>query len=112
LELKREILFEIVGDLFRKYRVIWAKPALKQFFDDLYFKRDIFNEEQKRGVEDYKANLQNLRNTDTMRGSKKDFLDSKIMSNPLNSAREVRDGRSTTFSTDGINKWANKQLGV
>ncbi len=36
---KKEILYEITRDLYKKYKVIWAKPTIKQFFDDIFYKR-------------------------------------------------------------------------
>lgn len=36
---KKEFLFEIIRDLYKKYKTLWAKPTIKQFFDDIYYKR-------------------------------------------------------------------------
>lgn len=39
LNAKLDILYEIIGDLYKKFKTIWAKPTIKQFFDDVYLKR-------------------------------------------------------------------------
>ena len=60
------------------YKLTWAKPAVKQYFDQLYyqryiqkplfhhlFRRDIFNEAQKKSIEEFKASLSNQKGFDT-----------------------------------------------
>ena len=49
----------------RLYKNQWAKAPIKQYFDELYLKRDLFNEEMKAKFEDLKAQLSNNKAMDT-----------------------------------------------
>lgn len=109
---RRSILFEMTRDIYGMFKHSWAKPTVKQYFDHLYLEREIFNEEQKKNVEDFKAGLSSLKGFDTVKGFRRDTLDSKIMSNPLVSGNEVKDARSTSFAFDGVGKWAGRQSGI
>lgn len=62
---KKEILFEISKTLFTMYKHVWAKPAIKQYFDQIYLQRDIFTEQQKTEVEKLKSDLSSLKGFDT-----------------------------------------------
>mmetsp|Transcript_31372 Transcript_31372/g.28563 ORF Transcript_31372/g.28563 Transcript_31372/m.28563 type:complete len:86 (-) Transcript_31372:226-483(-) len=77
-EIKKTVLFEVSRDLMRLYKNQWAKAPIKQYFDELYLKRDLFNEEMKAKFEDLKAQLSNNKAMDTTSNFKKDYLDSKI----------------------------------
>jgi hypothetical protein len=43
---------------------------------------------------------------------KRNNLEKDILVNPLNSKNDVVDARSISFSGDGVNSWACKQLGL
>jgi len=112
INLKRDILHEVAKDLFSMYKIAWAKPSISPFLSDLIYKRDIFTPEQQVKLQDLMANLNSLKYIDKSKGLKREFLDSNILNNPLQSMNEVRDGRVVSFSTNGLDKWTSKQCGL
>lgn len=110
---KKEILFEITKTLFTMYKNTWAKPAIKQYFDQIYLQRDIFTEQQKTEVEKLKSDLSSLKGFDTVKGFKREGLDSQMVSNPLISRNEIKDARTTSMSFGNtLSTWTNKQSGL
>ena len=47
------------------YKNTWAKPSIKQYFDQIYLERDIFTEQQKTEIEKLKSDLSSLKGFDT-----------------------------------------------
>jgi len=112
-EKKKEILFEITKSLFTMYKNTWAKSTIKQYFDQIYLQRDIFTEQQKTEVEKLKSDLSSLKGFDTVKGFRRDGLDSQISANPLVSRNEVKDARTTSMSFgNSLSTWTNKQSGL
>eukprot|EP01016_Furgasonia_blochmanni_P006167 TRINITY_DN1245_c0_g1_i6.p1 TRINITY_DN1245_c0_g1~~TRINITY_DN1245_c0_g1_i6.p1 ORF type:complete len:253 (+),score=33.22 TRINITY_DN1245_c0_g1_i6:585-1343(+) len=111
-KLTKDVLFSSIKDLCDFYKAIWAKSTINIFYNNIYTKKEIFDEEQTKILDDIMNSLKNGKGRDLNKDFKRSEIDRAILSNPLNSRNEVKDGRDVSYSMDGANSWASRQCGL
>jgi len=96
-------VFRCLGTLFQNRGPLWARPKIDAFFQDVFYRRSIFNPAQQVQVEAWQSRIKVMQ-----KNGERDVGDAN--SNPLEAHRPVVDSREWSTDIDGAgSSWAAKQ---
>lgn len=94
---------ECLGTLMKTRQHLWARPKIDAFFQQIYYKKDFFTEEQITKIEAWQARIKAGR-------AEQKVGEANI---PLESKNPVVDARAEVgVASAGSHTWANKQFGL